>query len=191
MIESTRDIPVYLEVGAKRTFAGGLDWPGWCRRGTDEASALQALADYGERYAHVLAGTTLAFHPPADSSALTVVERLAGNSGTDFGAANVPPACDADPFDTTDLARAHTVLEAIWRAFDIAIATGTGKELSKGPRGGGRELEKIVLHVLESDAGYLSRVAQNVPAGATADLATRRALTRQTMLETLEAGARG
>jgi hypothetical protein len=37
------EIPTYLEIGAKRTFAGALDWPGWCRAGRDEAAALEAL----------------------------------------------------------------------------------------------------------------------------------------------------
>jgi hypothetical protein len=32
---------VYLEIGAKRTFAGALDWPGWCRSGGDEAAELR------------------------------------------------------------------------------------------------------------------------------------------------------
>ena len=34
---------VYLEVGSKRVFAGAVDWPGWCRSGRDEATALEAL----------------------------------------------------------------------------------------------------------------------------------------------------
>jgi len=47
-------IPTYLETGAKRTFAGALDWPGWCRAGRDEAGALEALHGAGRRYAKVL-----------------------------------------------------------------------------------------------------------------------------------------
>lgn len=48
---------VYIEVGQKRTFAGAIEWPGWCRSGKDEATALQALLDYGGRYERVLRGT--------------------------------------------------------------------------------------------------------------------------------------
>jgi hypothetical protein len=36
--------PVYPEVGSRRTFAGALDWPGWCRSGRKEELALEALA---------------------------------------------------------------------------------------------------------------------------------------------------
>ena len=49
-------IEVFVETGKKKTFAGAVDWPGWCRGGRDEAGALQALVDYGPRYARVLHG---------------------------------------------------------------------------------------------------------------------------------------
>ena len=51
MARSSNQIDVYLEIGKKRTFAGVIDWPGWCRSGRDEGSALQALLEYGPRYA--------------------------------------------------------------------------------------------------------------------------------------------
>src|SRR3970282_1620560 len=54
MAQSSHKIAVYLEIGKKRTFAGVIDWPGWCRSGRDEQAALHALFDYGRRYAHVL-----------------------------------------------------------------------------------------------------------------------------------------
>ena len=49
-------IPIYLEIGKKRTFAGAVDWPGWCRAGRDEATALDALDSWARRYAKVLRG---------------------------------------------------------------------------------------------------------------------------------------
>src|SRR5438552_2637529 len=45
--------PVYVESSRTRTFACAYDWPGWCRSGKDEASALVALAAYAPRYAAV------------------------------------------------------------------------------------------------------------------------------------------
>ena len=36
-------VETYLEVGAKRVFAGALDWPGWCRSSRHERDALEAL----------------------------------------------------------------------------------------------------------------------------------------------------
>jgi len=54
MGQSPDGFDVYLETGQKRVFAAAVDWPGWCRSGRDEASALQALCDY--------ARATLAFY---------------------------------------------------------------------------------------------------------------------------------
>ncbi|MEJ2555185.1 MAG: hypothetical protein P8186_02915 [Anaerolineae bacterium] len=87
MIRSANNIDVYLEIGKNRTFAGAIDWPGWCRIGRDEGSALQALGDYGPRYARILSATPLGFQPPAATSALVVVEQLEGNATTDGRAA--------------------------------------------------------------------------------------------------------
>ena len=61
MARSSSKIDIYLEIGKKRTFAGAIDWPGWCRSGSDEESALQALFDYGPRYARVLRSSQLGF----------------------------------------------------------------------------------------------------------------------------------
>jgi hypothetical protein len=84
-------IEVYLEAGRKKTFAGALDWPGWCRSAADEGTALAALVAYAPRYAEIVAAT-FDFTPPDDSAAFAVVERLAGNSTTDFGAPDLAPA---------------------------------------------------------------------------------------------------
>jgi hypothetical protein len=191
MARVAETIDVYLEVGQKRTFAAALDWPGWCRRGSDEESALQALVDYGPRYARVFQRTTLKFTPPDDASAFNMVERLKGNDATDFGAANVAPSRDAESFDDEALRRSQTLLRAVWRAFDRAVEAGTGQELSKGPRGGGRDLDRIVGHVLEADGGYLSRLARKVRQDEAAGQDEALAATRKAMLEALEAGARG
>src|SRR3954452_23536716 len=82
MAQSIVPTNVYLEIGKKRTFAGALDWPGWCRSGRDDTAAVQALVDYGGRYARILKASELNFHAPANISALTVVERLNGTMTT-------------------------------------------------------------------------------------------------------------
>src|SRR5919202_1530060 len=79
-------VEVYLEVGAKRVFAGALRWPGWCRSGRDEGSALQALVDHGPRYAAAIGNAAPDFRPPVDLTAFEVRERLPGDATTDFGA---------------------------------------------------------------------------------------------------------
>ena len=93
---------VYLEVGQKKTFAIAVDWPGWCRSGKHEADALQALVDYGPRYARVLKGTGLEFIAPAETSELVVVERVKGSATTDFGAPDRPLPGDDAPVDAAE-----------------------------------------------------------------------------------------
>jgi hypothetical protein len=192
MMASTQaPIEVYLEIGRKKTFAGALDWPGWCRSAGDEAAALATLATYAPRYASIFAETPIALAPPIDPAAYAVVERFAGGGATDFGVADRAPARDEEPFDAAMRERSEAILEAIWRAFDRTAGAAAGKELRKGPRGGGRDRDRIVRHVLEADAGYLRRVGQKVARndGAPPDDQLRQ--TRAAIRAALAAGARG
>jgi hypothetical protein len=182
---------VYLEVGQKKTFAGALDWPGWCRSARDEGTALAALVVYAPRYAKIFSRTTIDFVPPDDPAALTVVERLAGTSTTDFGAPDRAPASDNEPFDEATRERSEVILAAIWRAFDRAVRAAEGKELRKGPRGGGRELDGIVRHVLGADAAYLRRVGQTFSQDDGAPLDDELRRTRKAIRAALAAGVRG
>jgi hypothetical protein len=114
MMASTKArIEVYLEVGRKKVIAGSLDWPGWCRSAGDEGAALAALAAYAPRYAKVFSRTEIDFAPPDDPAAYAVVERLAGNSTTDFGAPDRAPARDGEPFDEAARGRSEAILAAI------------------------------------------------------------------------------
>lgn len=151
-------IEVYCEIGKKRTFACATNWPGWSRSGGDEGSALYSLFKYGPRYAQVLRAAQIDFQLPTGSSGFVVTERLEGNTSTDFGAPDIISAFDRRPVDEAELERVRLLLRAYWQAFDTAVQQATGKELRKGPRGGGRDLEKIVEHVLGGDSGYLSRI---------------------------------
>ena len=179
---------VYLEVGTKRTFAGAVDWPGWCRRGRDEASALEALLEYGARYAKVVARSRLGFAAPGDASSLHVVERLRGTATTDFGAPDVPTSADAEPIDATEYERLEKILKASWRAFDRAAEAAVGRALRKGPRGGGRSLEKIVEHVIGAEGdGYLRSIGGSVPKGPEDEWIARE---RAAVLEALGTAAR-
>ncbi len=191
MAHLANPINVYLEIGQKRTFASALDWPGWSRAGRDETAALQALCDYGPRYARVLYGATMDFQPPAEISEFKVVERLAGNATTDFGAPNIGPSSDRMPLADADLQRFVAILHACWQAFDGAVQSAVGKELRKGPRGGGRDLETIVEHVLGADVSYLSRLAWKYERDEAASLSVELDRTRQAILAALTAATRG
>ena len=179
---------VYLEVGAKRVFACSVDWPGWSRPGPDEAAALQALLEYGPRYAAVVRPVKLGFTAPTRLEDLRVVERFKGNASTDFGVIGVIPPFDREAARTADFARFEKVLRAGWRALDSAEKRAAGKTLSKGPRGGGRELSAIVRHVVDAEVGYLSAFGWKVRLSGSGD---HREATRKAIVQALGASARG
>jgi len=157
--QRSRDqIPVCLEVGKKRVFASAVEWPGWCRSGKSEEAALDAMAAYAPRYATALRNTKLGFDPPEDATAFQVLERLEGDATTDFGAPGKAPAADERPVDDAEFGRMQAILRASGEALDAAAEAAGGKVLTKGPRGGGRDLDEILRHVLEADAGYLGRI---------------------------------
>jgi hypothetical protein len=162
MAVSSNQVDVCLEIGQKRTFAGAIDWPGWCQAGRGEAAALQALFDYAPRYARVLGAARIEFQAPAAASVLAVVKRLESNANTDFGAPVIAPSSDTRLVDDAELARFQRLLKACWEAFDGAVRAATGYELRKGPHGGGRDLEGIVRHVMGAEAAYLARLAWHV-----------------------------
>jgi hypothetical protein len=185
----TNQLNVYLEVGSRRTFAAAIDWPGWCRMGPDEATALQTLFDYGPRYARILRPARLGFQVPNAVSAFAVVERLKGNATTDFGAPDLVPAGDTQPLNDMELRRLQTLLKACWRALDSTVERATGKTLRVGPRGGGRTLDGVAQHVLGAEIGYLSGLGGKVSPSETPQPPLER--TRQAILKTLVASAHG
>ncbi len=186
-----RTYPVYLEVGSKRVFAAALDWPGWCRGGRDEEAALQALVGYGPRYAAALGPAAGPFAPPNDPSALDVVERLEGNATTDFGPPGAVPGSDERALRSAGLERLTGLLQACWAAFDAAARGAKGSALKKGPRGGGRELDDIVSHVLDADRAYLGGLGGRYPQGSQGGVTEDMAGLRATIIEALSSRARG
>lgn len=180
----TTPLQVYLEVGEKKIFAGAVDWPGWCRSGKTEEQALETFLEYGQRYHRVLSAANIPGLPLQGEIRHEVVERLIGSATTDFGAPGAIPEADWRPLDPAGLRQHQAVLEACWGALDRAAQAAAGKELRKGPRGGGRELEAMLRHVREAQVGYLKA------AGAEASGETALEI-RASMRKALEASARG
>ena len=154
---------VVVEVGSKKAFASALDWPGWSRSGRGEAEALEALLAYGPRYAPVANRARVAFNPPARSGEFTVVERLEGGGTTDFGAPGEAARGEDESISAADAKRLTALLKAAWATFDAVAARAAGVELAKGPRGGGRDLDKIVEHVREAELAYLGQLGSRPP----------------------------
>jgi hypothetical protein len=163
-------LKVALEIGAKnkKTFASALEWPGWARSGSDEAAAIEALLAYAPRYHDVIARHRLGFETPDGTS---VVERLKGTPVTDFGAPIIPPEADSEPVDAKELKRQLTVLSACWDALQRIVEAADGKELQKGPRGGGRDIGKMLEHVLGAHHSYRRHIFWREKQPASNDLA--------------------
>lgn len=146
---------VYLENGKTWTFACSLEYPGWCRRGKGEEAALEALADYIPRYREV-AGKTW---KPGE---IEVIGRIKGDATTDFGAPHAVGEWDWEPLTATDRRAQLRLLQRSWDYFDRVVASAPAS-LRKGPRGGGRDRDKIVDHVREAERAYAPKYGIRVP----------------------------
>ncbi|MGZ4781796.1 MAG: hypothetical protein ACXVYL_07860, partial [Oryzihumus sp.] len=150
-------IPVYLEQGRARTFAVTLDWPGWARSGKGDEGALDALAEYAARFLPVARRTGLPVDFADDDVTFEVVERVPGTPTTDFGAIDAVLGRDAAPVTDEEGERLARCVEAAWAELD-EVAAGTSAELARGPRGGGRDRDPMLAHVLGAEQSYARKI---------------------------------
>jgi len=183
-------IAVTVEATPKKAFATAVDWPGWSRAGKTEELALDALASSAPRYAVAAreAGESL---PPSsnDRGAYEVVERTGGGSGTDFGVPSAITDLDRRSVSVADAERLARFVEAAWTTFD-RVATSAPAELRKGPRGGGRDRDKMIGHVVEADWYYAREIGIRHPQPDPADRAAVQAL-RTAILDALRQASDG
>lgn len=154
-------VAIYLEAGKQRTFALAFDWPGWARSGRGEELALESLRAYATRYAVVPAAAGIPFAAPAGVT-FQVVERLRGDATTDFGAPGQVARRDNRPIASGEAARLARLLRAAWTTFDSVVKKSPA-ELRKGPRGGGRDRDVMVQHVLSAEASYVRKLGLKLP----------------------------
>ncbi len=175
---------VYLESGTRRVFACALDWPGWCRAGRDAEQALEALTAAAPRYAVVAARAAIPF-PVKAGDGFDVVERLAGSTTTDFGAPGEVAGRDTRPLTRKEADRVAALVAASWTVFERVVA-GAPLELRKGPRGGGRDRDAIVEHVLDAEVQYARKLGLHLRQPPRADAAAVKAL-RNAIIRALHA----
>jgi hypothetical protein len=156
MLARMAPMPVYLEVGSKKVFACSLEWPGWCRAGKTEDAALEALAAYAGRYSALPALAGMRF-PSTAGHDFDVVERVKGSASTDFGVPGEEASADADPLSAAQARRLASLVEGSWTVLGAA-ADSAPAELRKGPRGGGRDRDKVVAHVAAAEFGYARKL---------------------------------
>jgi hypothetical protein len=147
----------------KKAVAFAVDWPGWCRGAKTPEAALELLESYRERYRPIAKAARLG--KELDSAgAIDVVEEGVGPGSTDFwGISFAPSGIEQEPMSASELNRKVKLLRGCWEYFDAAGAR-VSPELAKGPRGGGRERDEIIGHVLRVERlDFAKRLGLRLP----------------------------
>jgi hypothetical protein len=146
--------------------AFSLDWPGWSRGAKTAELALESLEAYRDRYRPIatLAGMSQEFE---DAGRLKVVEEKVGTGSTDFwGISFSPSSRERRPMREAELERAITLLRACWKYFD-RVAARVSPEMRKGPRGGGRDRDRIIRHTIRVESeDFAKQVGLRIDEGA-------------------------
>ena len=147
----------------KRSVAFAIDWPGWSRGAKSPELALETLESYRERYRPVagLAGMAAEFDA---AGALEIMEDRVGTGSTDFwGISFSPSATEHGPMDDAELERRIALLRGCWALFD-GVAARVSPEMRKGPRGGGRDRDRIIRHTIRTESeDFAKKVGLRIP----------------------------
>ncbi len=162
-----QELRVMLEVGpkGKKVVAVAPDWPGLERGAATREAAVETLQSYLLRYKEVaeLAGMGRQL---AATRTVDVVEEYAGTGSTDFwGISFAFSSIDTEALSTKELDRGLRLVQACWTFFDD-VRRRVSAELRKGPRGGGRDRERIVRHTLGVEQEWAQKVGVRTPDGA-------------------------
>ena len=155
------------EVAPKKTFVWAFDWPGWCRSGRDRDLAIEAFVTARGRYATVARRAGLEL-PAVAADDLRVVESVSGGGGTEFGVPSTITSLDGRRVTNAEAQRLAGLVEAAWVIFD-RVAERSPALLRKGPRGGGRDRDKMIGHVIEADHAYAREIGVRMPVPSFAD----------------------
>jgi hypothetical protein len=154
-------IRIAEEAGAKKAFAWAIDWPGWARGGKTPELARAALIGYAPRYAAVAAVAGLEL-PDVDEGLFDIADSVPGGSGTDFGVPSSITDADRRQVTAPEAERLAALIAAAWKVFD-RVADGAPETLRKGPRGGGRDRDKMISHVIDADHAYAREIGVRLP----------------------------
>jgi hypothetical protein len=161
------ELRVTLEIGpkGKKVVAVAPDWPGLERGAKTGEAAIERLQSYLPRYAKVakLAGMDAEF---AAITTVDVVEQYPGTGSTDFwGISFAFSSIDRQDVSSEELERELTLMQACWTFFDD-VRVRVSAEMQKGPRGGGRDRDRIVLHVLATEQEWAQKLGVGTRQGA-------------------------
>ena len=160
-------IRVALEIGlkGKKVVAVAPDWPGLERGATSEEAAIDRLLSYVPRYAVVteLAGMKDAL---ATTPIVDVVERYRGTGSTDFwGISFAFSGFDQQAMSGEVLESELALMQACWAFFD-GVRWRVSAEMQRGPRGGGRDRDQIVHHIVANEQDWAKKLGVVTPGEA-------------------------
>ena len=162
---SAMPVRTVIEHGTKdkRSVAFSLEWPGWSRGAKTAELALETLESYRDRYRPVAALAGMAREFDA-AGPLEIVEDRVGTGSTDFwGISFSPSSTEHGPMSEAEFDRGITLLRAAWAYFD-AVAARVSPEMRKGPRGGGRDRDRIISHVIRQESeSFATGVGLRIP----------------------------
>ncbi len=145
------------------------DWPGLERGASTEEAAIERLLSYVARYAPVAksAGMEAEFATGTAGSAVErtvdVVERYPGTGSTDFwGISFAFSGFDQEAIPGAELERELALMRSCWVFFDD-VRSRVSAEMQRGPRGGGRDRDRIVRHTLYSELDFTKKVGVLTP----------------------------
>ena len=158
---------VTLEIGpkGKKVVAVAPDWPGLERGAKTGEQAVEKLRSYIPRYSQVakLADMEAEFDTVRD---LSVVEQYPGTGSTDFwGISFAFSSIDRQGMSADELERELRLMQACWAFFDSARRR-VSAEMQKGPRGGGRDRDRIVGHIFANEQDWAKGLGVHTPDGA-------------------------
>ncbi len=155
---------VTLEIGpkGKKVVAVAPDWPGLERGAKTGEVAIAKLRSYIPRYSQVakLADMDAEF---AAVNNFDVVEQYPGTGSTDFwGISFAFSSIDKQDMSSDELERELTLMQACWTFFDD-VRRRVSAEMQKGPRGGGRDRDRIVLHIFANEQDWAKGLGVHTP----------------------------
>ena len=149
----------------KKAVAFAIDWPGWSRGAKTSDLSLATLESYRLRYRPIALAAGLADEFDA-AGPLEVIEDRVGTGSTDFwGISFSPSSSEPGPMGDTELDRKITLLRACWAFFD-GVAARVSADMRRGPRGGGRDRDRIIGHTIRVESeDFAKRVGLRIPEG--------------------------
>ncbi len=158
-------VRIVIERGPKdrKSVAFAVDWPGWSRGAKTPERAVELLEAYRERYRPVAAAAGLEAEFDKAGRFKTIEDKI-GTPSTDFwGISFSPAAAEREPMKAEDLDRKIALLQGSWKFFDHT-AKSVSAELRKGPRGGGRDRDRIIRHVIRNESeSFAKQVGLRIP----------------------------